>query len=75
MTQHDAAIATKQLIAALRVLQRVPISNWTELDVWQHIAREHTALRLRHEREVIERKRLLVPKPRYIIHHLHTATT
>jgi sulfate adenylyltransferase subunit 2 len=41
-----------------------PISNWTELDVWQYIAREHIALPsiyYTHQREVVERKGLLVP--------------
>jgi sulfate adenylyltransferase subunit 2 len=41
-----------------------PISNWTELDVWQYIARENIALPslyYTHEREVVERKGLLVP--------------
>ncbi|HEY4374016.1 MAG TPA: sulfate adenylyltransferase subunit CysD [Burkholderiales bacterium] len=41
-----------------------PISNWTELDVWQYIARESLALPsiyYTHEREVIERRGLLVP--------------
>ena len=41
-----------------------PISNWTELDVWQYIAREMLAvpsIYYAHEREVIERKGLLVP--------------
>jgi sulfate adenylyltransferase subunit 2 len=41
-----------------------PISNWTELDVWQYIAREHIALPslyYTHTRDVIERKGLLVP--------------
>lgn len=41
-----------------------PISNWTELDVWQYIAREKLALPeiyYAHEREVVERKGLLVP--------------
>ncbi|HRK40069.1 MAG TPA: sulfate adenylyltransferase subunit CysD [Burkholderiaceae bacterium] len=41
-----------------------PISNWTELDVWQYIAREHVALPsiyYSHQREVVERKGLLVP--------------
>ena len=41
-----------------------PISNWTELDVWQYIARENIALPslyYAHQREVIERKGLLVP--------------
>jgi len=41
-----------------------PISNWTELDVWQYIAREHIALPsiyYSHKREVVERRGLLVP--------------
>jgi sulfate adenylyltransferase subunit 2 len=41
-----------------------PISNWTELDVWQYIAREHLALPslyYAHEREVVQRRGLLVP--------------
>jgi sulfate adenylyltransferase subunit 2 len=41
-----------------------PISNWTELDVWQYIARENIALPplyYAHERSVVRRKGLLVP--------------
>jgi sulfate adenylyltransferase subunit 2 len=41
-----------------------PISNWTELDVWQYIDREAIALPAlyySHKREVVERKGLLVP--------------
>jgi len=41
-----------------------PISNWTELDVWQYIAREQIALPslyYTHSRKVVERKGLLVP--------------
>lgn len=41
-----------------------PISNWTELDVWQYIAREQLALPsiyYAHQREVVERKGLWVP--------------
>jgi len=41
-----------------------PISNWTELDVWQYIEREAIALPsiyYSHQREVVERKGLLVP--------------
>jgi sulfate adenylyltransferase subunit 2 len=41
-----------------------PISNWTELDVWQYIERENVELPsiyYAHQRQVIERKGLLVP--------------
>ena len=41
-----------------------PISNWTELDVWQYIQREDIALPsiyYAHRREVVERRGLLVP--------------
>ena len=41
-----------------------PISNWTELDVWQYIERESVELPniyYSHKREVVERKGLLVP--------------
>ena len=41
-----------------------PISNWTELDVWQYIAREKLALPeiyFAHPRKVIPRNGLLVP--------------
>jgi len=41
-----------------------PISNWTELDVWQYIDREQIALPslyYTHKRDVVERKGLLVP--------------
>ena len=41
-----------------------PISNWTELDVWQYIARENIALPsiyYSHTRDVVDRKGLLVP--------------
>ncbi len=41
-----------------------PISNWTELDIWQYIARENLQLPsiyFSHKREVVERKGLLVP--------------
>ena len=41
-----------------------PISNWTELDVWQYIEREHIALPAlyyAHQRQVVERRGLLVP--------------
>lgn len=45
-------------------LRVFPISNWTELDVWQYIAREKLPLPsiyYAHQREVIERRGLLVP--------------
>jgi sulfate adenylyltransferase subunit 2 len=41
-----------------------PISNWTELDVWLYLARERIplpGLYYSHEREVVQRKGLLVP--------------
>ena len=41
-----------------------PISNWTELDVWQYIEREAIALPsiyYAHRRPVVERRGLLVP--------------
>jgi len=41
-----------------------PISNWTELDVWQYIEREQIALPglyYAHQRDVVERRGLLVP--------------
>ncbi|MCS6763740.1 MAG: sulfate adenylyltransferase subunit CysD [Candidatus Protistobacter heckmanni] len=41
-----------------------PISNWTELDIWQYIARENIALPsiyYAHEREVVRKRGLLVP--------------
>ena len=44
-----------------------PISNWTELDVWQYIRRERLALPsiyYSHSREVVRRKGLLSPVTR-----------
>ncbi|MRS99005.1 sulfate adenylyltransferase subunit CysD [Ralstonia pickettii] len=41
-----------------------PISNWTELDVWQYIARENLGLPpiyYAHQREVVRKNGLLVP--------------
>jgi len=41
-----------------------PISNWTELDVWQYIERENVELPniyYTHKREIVERRGLLVP--------------
>lgn len=45
-------------------LRVFPISNWTELDVWQYIAREKLELPsiyFAHQRQVISRNGLLVP--------------
>ncbi len=45
-------------------LRVFPLSNWTELDIWQYIARESLAvprIYFAHERDVIERRGLLVP--------------
>ena len=44
-----------------------PLSNWTELDIWQYIGAEKLAvpsIYFSHEREVVERKGLLVPVTR-----------
>jgi sulfate adenylyltransferase subunit 2 len=41
-----------------------PISNWTELDVWQYIAREHLevpSIYFAHRREVVRSDGLLIP--------------
>jgi sulfate adenylyltransferase subunit 2 len=41
-----------------------PLSNWTELDIWQYIARERLevpSIYFAHERAVVERRGLLVP--------------
>ena len=46
-----------------------PISNWTELDVWQYIKREDLeipSLYLAHEREVVNRDGVLLAKSDYI---------
>ena len=48
-------------------LRVFPISNWTELDVWQYIAREKLELPsiyYAHSREVVRRNGLLVPVTR-----------
>ena len=45
-------------------LRVFPISNWTELDVWQYIQREQLPLPdlyFAHQREVVRRRGLLVP--------------
>jgi sulfate adenylyltransferase subunit 2 len=41
-----------------------PLSNWTELDIWQYVARENLVvprIYYAHDREVVERNGLLVP--------------
>ena len=51
-------------VAAGEHVRVFPISNWTELDVWQYIRRESLAvpsIYFSHERLVVERKGLLVP--------------
>ncbi len=51
-------------IASGENIRVFPISNWTELDVWQYIAKENLSLPeiyFAHNREVIEREGLLVP--------------
>ena len=45
-------------------LRVFPISNWTELDIWQYIGREQLELPsiyYAHEREIVRRNGLLVP--------------
>ena len=45
-------------------LRVFPLSNWTELDIWQYIARERLAvpsIYFAHEREVVVRNGLLAP--------------
>jgi sulfate adenylyltransferase subunit 2 len=45
-------------------LRVFPLSNWTELDIWQYIDRERLAvpgIYFAHERPVVQRKGLLVP--------------
>ncbi|SMO65440.1 sulfate adenylyltransferase subunit CysD [Fodinibius sediminis] len=46
-----------------------PLSNWTEMDVWQYIAAEEIdipSLYLAHEREVVEREDTYLAKSKYI---------
>jgi len=55
---YNARVAPGEHIRAF------PISNWTELDIWQYIAREGLAvpsIYYAHDREVVERNGLLVP--------------
>jgi len=45
-------------------LRVFPLSNWTELDIWQYIAREHLAvpsIYFAHDRDVVLRNGLLAP--------------
>jgi sulfate adenylyltransferase subunit 2 len=45
-------------------IRAFPLSNWTELDIWQYIERERLAvpaIYFAHDREVVERQGLLVP--------------
>jgi len=47
-----------------RAHARVPISNWTELDVWQYIEREELdvpSIYYAHRRPVVRRSGMLVP--------------
>jgi sulfate adenylyltransferase subunit 2 len=47
-----------------------PISNWTELDVWEYIAREHLeipAIYYAHSRRVFERDGILLADSSYVI--------
>jgi sulfate adenylyltransferase subunit 2 len=51
-------------VAAGEHLRVFPLSNWTELDIWQYIAREGLAvpsIYFAHPRAVVERRGLLVP--------------
>jgi sulfate adenylyltransferase subunit 2 len=54
-----------------------PISNWTELDVWQYVAREHLELPgiyFAHEREVFERDGMLYAASAFIERYPHEGT-
>jgi len=51
-------------LAAGEHLRVFPLSNWTELDIWQYIAREGLevpSIYFAHDREVVERNGLLAP--------------
>src|SRR5690554_3491494 len=50
----------------------LPISNWTEMDVWNYIARENISipsLYFAHERNVIRRNDSWIPDSEYLIKH------
>ena len=54
-----------------------PISNWTELDVWQYVAREQLDLPriyFAHEREVFERDGMLYAASDFIERYPHEET-
>ena len=47
-----------------------PLSNWTELDIWHYLARENVeipGLYLAHEREVVERDRMLYAVNEFVV--------
>ena len=51
-----------------------PISNWTELDVWQYVAREQLelpAIYFAHEREVFERDGMLYAASEFVERYPH----
>jgi sulfate adenylyltransferase subunit 2 len=51
-------------------LRAFPLSDWTELDVWQYIRREHIELPsiyFAHEREVIERDGMLLAVSEWVV--------
>ena len=52
------------LAMARESIRAFPLSNWTELDVWQYIKRERLPLPdlyFAHQRDVVRRRGLLVP--------------
>lgn len=62
-SHRDARFASS-LAAKGENMRVFPISNWTELDIWQYIARENLELPpiyYSHRREVVRRRGLLVP--------------
>jgi sulfate adenylyltransferase subunit 2 len=51
-------------------LRAFPLSDWTELDVWQYIRREHIALPsiyFAHERPVVERDGMLLAVSEWVV--------
>ena len=59
---RSSGTSTTRRIRKGEQIRVFPISNWTELDVWQYIAREHLELPsiyFAHEREVFERDGML----------------